>query len=113
MVRKLNRFKDSLPEEPDGTEMKKIIFHSILSYLSKKEGSVSKMEIKDLLFDTLSLIQGFRVEWAEIQKFGRGKLLVNYKDKVLILDVEEVSDSILRIWNRYSDSHPSPKGKKT
>lgn len=89
--------------------MKKIIFHSILAYLSKQDGHVSKTEIKDMLFDSISLIPGFRVEWGEIQKFGRGKLLVNYKDKVLVLDIEEVSNMILKLWDRYLDTHPHHK----
>ncbi|TGJ99953.1 hypothetical protein EHQ81_08725 [Leptospira selangorensis] len=112
MVRKLKRAKDKFPDIPDSGEMKKIIFHSILSYLSKQDGHVSKMEIKDLLFDAISLIPGFRVEWGEIQKFGKSKLLVNYKDKLLILDLEEISNMILKLWDHYLDTHPHHKPHK-
>ncbi|MEI1279293.1 hypothetical protein V6Z05_13275 [Leptospira venezuelensis] len=111
MVRKLKRTKDKLPDVPEPGEMKKIIFHSVLSYLSKQDGHVSKMEIKDLLFDAISLIPGFRVEWGEIQKFGRTKLLVNYKDKVLVLDLEEISTMILKLWDHYLDTHPHHKSR--
>ncbi len=109
MARKLKKFQDSLPDKPDGVEIKKVLFHSILSYLSKTEGTISKMEIKELLLDSLNLIKGFRVEWGEIQKFGKGKLIVNYKDKVVLLDIEEISESILKIWDRFLESGHHPK----
>lgn len=106
MARKLKRIEDSLPDSPDALEITKILFHSILSYLSKKEGgSVSKTEIKELLLDSLNLVKGFRVEWGEIQKFGKGKLIVSYKGKAALLDIEEISESILRLWERHLDSH--------
>ncbi|EQA46892.1 hypothetical protein LEP1GSC050_1156 [Leptospira broomii serovar Hurstbridge str. 5399] len=105
MERKLNRVTDiSSSDSPDPGEIKKIIFHSLLSYLSKKEGPLSKTEIKDLLLDSLNLIKGFRVEWAEIRKFGKGKLLVEYHHKIMVLDMEETINTILKLWENYLDA---------
>ncbi|TGK17502.1 hypothetical protein EHO61_14065 [Leptospira fluminis] len=88
----------------DPEEISKILFHSLLSFLSKKEGPVSKTEIKSLLVESLNLVRGFRVEWAEIRKFGKGKLLVAHRNKVLVLDAEETVNTILRLWNETLES---------
>ncbi|EQA36114.1 hypothetical protein LEP1GSC047_3377 [Leptospira inadai serovar Lyme str. 10] len=111
MERKLNRIADSdSSNSPDSGEIKKVLFHSLLSYLSKKEGPLSKAEIKDLLLNSLNLIKGFRVEWAEIRKFGKGKLLVEYHHKMMILDMEDTINSILKLWENYLDAKERNSG---
>ncbi|TGK06158.1 hypothetical protein EHO60_16315 [Leptospira fletcheri] len=94
-----SKHPSSREDSCDPGEISKILFHSLLSFLSKKEGPVSKTEIKSLLVESLNLVSGFRAEWAEIRKFGKGKLLVAYRNKVLVLDAEETVNTILRLWD--------------
>ncbi|PJZ70160.1 hypothetical protein CH373_10320 [Leptospira perolatii] len=105
MARKLRKGNSkSKSEDFDGSEVKKIVFHSILSYLSKKKGPLSKLEIRDLIIDALELTPGLRVEWAEIKKFGKNKLLVNHYDKVMLLDMGEILETIQKTWDGYLES---------
>ncbi|MBM9575699.1 hypothetical protein JWG45_00900 [Leptospira sp. 201903070] len=98
----MDSLEGSTPQPPS-EEIKKILYHSIIQFLSGKDGSVSKSEIKDLLEKTMNLIPNVEAHWAEINRFGKNKMLLRWKEQVMLLEMEEVIDSILSLWNQKFD----------
>lgn len=86
--------------QPPPEEIKKILYHSIIQFLSGKEGPVSRSEVKDLFEKTINLIPEVSAHWAEINRFGKNKMILHWKEQVMLLDMEEVLDSILSLWNQ-------------
>ncbi|MBM9499520.1 hypothetical protein JWG44_04555 [Leptospira sp. 201903071] len=98
----MDSLEGSIPQPPP-EEIKKILYHSIIQFLSGKEGPVSKSEIKDLLEKTVNLIPNVEAHWAEINRFGKNKMILHWKEQVMLLEMEEVIDSILSLWNQKFD----------
>ncbi|RHX84999.1 hypothetical protein [Leptospira stimsonii] len=95
----MDSVEDSTPHPPP-EEIKKILYHSIIQFLSGKEGPVSRSEVKDLLEKTINLIPKVEAHWAEINRFGKNKMILHWKEQVMLLDMEEILESILSLWNQ-------------
>ncbi|XDD48794.1 hypothetical protein AB3N59_10050 [Leptospira sp. WS92.C1] len=90
--------------KPPPEEIKRILYHSIVQFLSGKEGPVSKSEVKDLLKKAINLIPELEAHWAEINRFGKNKMILHWKEQVMLLDLEETLDSIHSLWNQKFES---------
>ncbi|ALE39605.1 hypothetical protein KQY10_02135 [Leptospira interrogans] len=88
---------------PPSEEIKKLIYHSIIQFLSNRETPVSRSEIKELLEKTINLIPDLEAHWAEINRFGKNKMILHWKKKVMLIDMEEILESIDLLWNQRFD----------
>lgn len=87
---------------PPSEEIKKLIYHSIIRFLSNRETPISRSEIKELLEKTINLIPDLEAHWAEINRFGK----INdssLEKKVMLIDMEEILESIDLLWNQRFD----------
>ncbi|EKR66433.1 MULTISPECIES: hypothetical protein [Leptospira] len=89
---------DSSPEE-----IKKLIYHSIIQFLSNRESPVSRFEVKNLLEKTINLIPNLDAHWAEINRFGKNKMILHWKGRIMLIDMEEILESIYSLWNQRFD----------
>ncbi|EMY79162.1 hypothetical protein LEP1GSC060_0962 [Leptospira weilii serovar Ranarum str. ICFT] len=96
-------FVDESDLGPPPEEIKKLIYHSIIQFLSHKEGSVSRSEVKDLLEKTINLIPGLQARWAEINRFGKNKMILQWQGRIMLIDMEEILESIHMLWNQRFD----------
>ncbi|MCG6168139.1 hypothetical protein [Leptospira sanjuanensis] len=85
---------------PPPEDIKRLLYHSIISYLSDKQGPVSRSEVKDLLEKTINLIPNLEAHWAEINRFGKNKMILHWEKKVMLIDMEEILESLLILWNQ-------------
>ncbi|WP_061248614.1 hypothetical protein [Leptospira alstonii] len=97
-------FVEDFVPGPPPEEIKKLIYHSIIQFLSDKEGPVSRSEVKDLLEKTINLIPGLKAHWAEINRFGKNKMILQWKARIMLIDMEEILESIHLLWNQRFDS---------
>ncbi|EMO78064.1 hypothetical protein LEP1GSC127_3573 [Leptospira kirschneri str. 200801925] len=67
---------------PPSEEIKKLIYHSIIRFLSNRETPISRSEIKELLEQTINLIPDLEAHWAEINRFGKNKMILHWKKKL-------------------------------
>ncbi|EMO41552.1 hypothetical protein [Leptospira noguchii] len=88
---------------PPSEEIKKLIYHSIIRFLSNRETQISRSEIKELLEKTINLIPDLEAHWAEINRFGKNKMILYWKKKVMLIDMEEILESIDFLWNQRFD----------
>lgn len=99
----MERIEDSSAGPPP-EEIKKLLYHSIIQFLSSKEGPVSRSEVKDLLEKTINLIPDLKANWAPINGFGKNKMILHWKERIMLIDMEEILDSIHLLWNQKFDS---------
>ncbi|TGK38643.1 hypothetical protein EHQ12_04535 [Leptospira gomenensis] len=88
------------PPQPPPEEIKRILYHSIVRFLSSKQGPISKSELKDLLEKSINLIPELSAHWAEINRFGKNKMILYWRERVMLLDMGEVLDSVHGLWNQ-------------
>ncbi|MDV6237096.1 hypothetical protein CH379_015805 [Leptospira ellisii] len=86
--------------QPPSEEIKRILYHSVIQFLSSKEGPISKSELKDLLEKSVNLIPELSAHWAEINRFGKNKMILRWREQVMLLDMEEILESIHGLWNQ-------------
>ena len=88
-------------KNPELEMIKSTIFHSIMRDLSGFDGEISDLDIKEMVLKSIERVPEFRTEWGEISKFGKNKLLINRKSRVILLDISEIISEIKTAWNDY------------
>ena len=62
--------------------------------LPKIKGEICNYDIKQIIFDMTKKIISDDIDWADSEKFGKNKILIYHKNKVLQLDTTELIESI-------------------
>ncbi|ASV11757.1 hypothetical protein [Leptospira santarosai] len=88
---------------PSSEEIKKLIYHSVIQFLSNQKGPISRFEVKNLLEKTINLIPNLDAHWAEINRFGKNKMILHWKERIMLIDMEEILESIYLLWNQRFD----------
>jgi hypothetical protein len=78
----------------DEESIRKLIYESLATELPKIEGEICNYDIKQIIFDMTKKIITYDIEWADSEKFGKNKMLIYHKNKVLQLDTTELIESI-------------------
>lgn len=78
----------------DEESIRKLIYDSLATELPKIEGEICNYDIKQIIFDMTKKIISYDIEWADPEKFGKNKMLIYHKNKVLQLDTTELIESI-------------------
>ncbi len=78
----------------DEESIRKLIYESLATELPKIEGEICNYDIKQIIFDMTKKIISYDIEWADSEKFGKNKMLIYHKNKVLQLDTTELIESI-------------------
>lgn len=77
----------------DEDHIRQLIYDSLSTELPKIE-EISNYDIKQIIFDMTKKIISDDIEWADAEKFGKNKMLIYHKNKVLQLDTTELIESI-------------------
>ena len=78
----------------DEESIRKLIYDSLATELPKIEGEICNYDIKQIIFDMTKKIISDDIDWADSEKFGKNKMLIYHKKKVLQLDTTELIESI-------------------
>jgi hypothetical protein len=89
----------------DEESIKKLIYESLATELPKIEGEICNYDIKQIIFDMTKKIINYDIEWADPEKFGKNKMLIFHKNKVLQLDTTELIESIRVLHQDYVEPH--------
>ncbi|HMV43849.1 MAG TPA: hypothetical protein PK079_15415 [Leptospiraceae bacterium] len=78
----------------DEESIRKSIYDSLATELPKIEGEICNYDIKQIILDMAKKIIPYEIEWADAEKFGKNKMLIFHKNKVLQVDATELIESI-------------------
>lgn len=87
------------------SEIKKMIFESLKKELPKFEAEISNYDIKKIIFEMAQEIIPDTIDWADSEKFGKNKILIYNKHKVLQIDTTELIESIRVLHKEYIKSN--------
>ena len=77
----------------DEESIRQVIYDSLATELPKIE-EICNYDIKQIIYDLNKKIISDNIEWADAEKFGKNKMLIYHKNKVLQLDTTELIESI-------------------
>ena len=99
---KLNssEIKNSLPPLPN-PELTRLFYHAIMTELSSLKEEIGDYTAKEIVFNALDRIPEVKVEWGNNQVYGRNRILLGYADKIAVLDITPIMQSIKLVWNTY------------
>jgi hypothetical protein len=75
-------------------EIKKLIFESLKLELPKFESEICNYDIKQIIYEIAKKIIPDVIDWADPEKFGKNRILIYHRNKVLQLDTTELIESI-------------------
>jgi hypothetical protein len=85
----------------DEEEIKNLIFESLKTELPKFESEISNYDIKLIIFEMAKKIIPDEIDWADSEKFGKNKILIYNKHKVLQMDTTELIERIKELHKKF------------
>jgi hypothetical protein len=84
------------------TEMvKNTILSSLTQKLMEFEEEVSDYELRRIIFSMFKRILGYHIEWADPDVHGKNRILIQAKEKEIVVNITGLMDSIRKIHREY------------
>jgi hypothetical protein len=93
----MSKFED---EEIKLQNIKSTIYHSLSEELPRLE-EISTYDLKGIITRIFNKILDFRFDWADSSVYGKNKILLIFKNKPFILDMNPLIESLRTLHKDY------------
>jgi hypothetical protein len=93
------------------TEMvKNTIYNSLSKKLKEYEGEISDYDLREIIFSMFERILGYTIEWADIDEYGKNRILVHIGEEKAIINISSLMESLKMIHKDYiAEEQSDPK----